>query len=426
MSDNGSPLWRDRRFATYWAGQGVSELGDRVTELAIPLIAVTMLHASPSAVGFLTAAVWLPNIASLFVGAWVDGQARKQRVMVWANVIQGLAMLTLPVAYAFGAITLTHLFVVALVAGLTSVFYQTSYPTFFVSLVRRDQYVEANSLVSTTRSGSFIAGPALGGLLIQVLTAPVAIVVDALSFFVGALLTHRVDVDEAVRERETSADGLLRRSRDGMRFVLRHPYLKVSLGCSTTINFFNFVASALIILYASRGLGLSAGVIGLTFGIGATGGLLGVVLAGRVARRIGTGPTIAVGAVIFSAPMALVPLASGPVWARAAALALVEFVSSVGVMLFDINNNAVQSAVTPDPMRSRVAGAFSTINYGIRPLGAVVGGLCGELVGVGPTMIAAGVGGSLSVLWLLGSPTIRVRSVDGLDAVDVPPHPAPA
>ena len=420
MSTDRRPLWRDRSFATYWAGQGVSELGDRVTELAIPLIAVTMLHASPSAVGFLTAAVWLPNIASIFVGAWVDGQERKQRVMVWANVIQGLAMLTLPIAYALDAITLTHLFVVALVAGLTSVFYQTSYPTFFVSLVRRDQYVEANSLVSTTRSGSFIAGPALGGLLIQVLTAPVAIVVDAVSFFVGALLTHRVDVDETQRERETSAGGLLRRARDGMRFVLRHPYLKVSLGCSTTINFFNFVATALIILYASRSLGLSAGVIGLAFGIGATGGLLGVVLAGRLARRIGTGPTIAIGAVLFSAPMALVPLASGPTWAKAGTLGLVEFISAAGVMLFDINNNAVQSAVTPDPMRSRVAGAFSTINYGIRPLGAIVGGLCGELVGIGPTMIAAGVGGSLSVLWLIGSPTLRVRTVDDLEPVDLP------
>lgn len=419
MSSNPAPLWRERNFATYWAGQGVSELGDRVTELAIPLIAVTMLHASPSAVGFLTAAVWLPNVASLVVGAWVDDQRRKQRVMVWANVIQGFVMLTLPIAYALGAITLTHLFVVALVAGLASVFYHTSYPTFFVSLVRRDQFVEANSLVSTTRSGSFIAGPALGGLLIQVLTAPVAIVVDAVSFFVGAFLTRRVEVDETQRERAVSTGGLMHRSREGMRLVLRHPYLKISLGCSTTINFFNFVASALIILYASRHLGLSAGVIGLAFGIGATGGLLGVVLAGWLGRRIGTGPTIAAGAVLFSAPIMLVPLASGPTVAKAAVLALVEFISGAGVMLFDINNNAVQAAVTPDPMRSRVSGAFSSINYGIRPLGAVVGGVCGELIGIAPTMVAAGIGGSLSVLWLLGSPNLRVRSVDDLEPVPV-------
>lgn len=420
MSANGPRLWRDRNFATYWAGQGVSEVGDRVTELAIPLIAVTVLHASPSAIGFLTAAVWLPNLASLFVGAWVDGQDRKQRIMVWANVIQGVTMLSLPVAYLFDVITLTHLFVVALVAGLTSVFYQTSYPTFFVSLVRRDQFVEANSLVSTTRSGSFIAGPALGGALIQLLTAPIAILIDAVSFFVGAFLTHRVDIDESVREREGSEVGLLRRSREGMRFVLHHPYLKAALRCSTMVNFFNFVANALIILYASRTLHLSAGAIGLTLGIGAAGGLFGAVIAGRVAHRLGTGPTIAVGVVLFSAPMALVPLASGPTVAKAGVLALAQFLCGVGVMLFDVNLNAVEQAVIPDPMRSRVAGAFSTINFGIRPLGAVIGGFSGELLGIGPTMVAAAIGGSLSFIWLLGSPIIKTRTVDHLDPVTIP------
>ncbi|AKU17943.1 MFS transporter [Luteipulveratus mongoliensis] len=410
-------LWRNRQFATYWGGQTISEVGDRVTELALPLIAVTMLHAGPTAVGLLTAAVWLPNLMSLFVGAWVDSQARKQRVMVWADALQGLTMLSLPIAHYVGAITLGQLFAVALIAGAASVFYQTSYSSFFVSLVRRDQYLEANSLVSTTRSGSFIVGPALAGGLIQLLTAPIAILVDAVSFFVAAFLTRRVKVDESMRERETSDESLLHKSREGMRFVLRHPYLKASLRCSTTINFFSFVASALIILFASRNLHLSAGVIGLAFGIGATGGLLGALLAARVARRLGVGPTIALGAVLFCAPFALVPIAGGPVWARAGTLALVEFISAGGVMLYDINNNALQAAVTPDFMRSRVSGAYSTVNYGIRPLGAVVGGLGGELLGIGPTMIAAGIGGSLSFLWLLGSPNISTRTIDDLEPV---------
>lgn len=412
-----APLWREGRFTTYWAGQTVSEVGDRVSELAIPLIAVTMLHASPRAVGILTAAVWLPHLLSLVVGAWVDQQRFKKRIMVWANVFQGLSILTLPVAYFVGTITMPQLFAVALLSGAAGVVFQTAYPSFFVALVRKDQYLEANSLVSATRSGSFIAGPALAGGLIQTLTAPVALVVDGLSFLVAALLTRRVQIDEAARKHDASGDRLLRRAVEGMRFLVRHPYLMASLRCATTINFFSFVVTALVILFASRELGLSAGVIGLAFGIGATGGLVGAALASRVARVIGVGRTIAVGAVLFSAPLACLPLASGSDWTKALTLGLVEFVSGLGVMLFDINLNALQTAVTPDDMRSRVSGAFSTVNYGIRPLGALVGGFFGELIGIAPTMVCAGVGGALSFLWLLGSPIASTRTIDELEPI---------
>ena len=172
--------------------------------------------------------------------------------------------------------------------------YQTSYPSFFVGLVRRDQFVEANSLLSGTRSASFVAGPAVAGGLIQAVTAPVAMLVDAVTFAVSALLIGRVKVRDLPVD-TTNEDGLLRRSRDGMGLVLRDPYLRASLACATTINLFNLMAGALVILYASRELGLSAGVIGLALGIGATGGLLGTVVAGPLSRRIGVGRTIALG-----------------------------------------------------------------------------------------------------------------------------------
>lgn len=411
------PLWRDRRFSTYWAGQTVSQLGDRVTELALPLIAVTMLHASASVVGLLTAAVWAPNLLSLLVGAWVDHQARKRRLLVIADLLQAIAILSLPVAQFFHVITIGQLFTVALIAGAGAVLYQTAYPTFFVSLVRRDQYLEANSLLSGTRSASFIVGPAVGGALVQLLTAPVAMLVDGVSFLLSALLISRVEVHETAAVHDESGDRLLRRAREGMRFLVHHPYLRASLACATMINFFSFVVSALLILFASRSLGLSAGVIGLAFGIGATGGLLGAVLASRAARVWGVGRVIAVGAILFTAPMAFIPLAGGPVWTRAAVLAAVELVSSVGVMLFDVNLNALQTAVTPDDMRSRVAGAFATVNYGIRPLGAIVGGVAGQVIGIGPTMVAAAIGGSLSFVWLLRSPIIGTRTIDELEPV---------
>jgi MFS family permease len=191
----------------------------------------------------------------------------------------------------------------------------------------------------------------------------------------------------------------------------------VSLGFAATVNFFNFVVAALLVLYASRHLGLSAGVIGLALGLGAMGGLLGAVVARRATTAFGVGRTIMLGGVLFSAPVALLPLADGPLWARAGVLGLVEFVSGLGVMWLDVPLNALQTAVVPDEVRSRVAGAFSTVNYGVRPVGAVLGGFLGEWVGIAPTLVVAAVGGSLAVLWLVGSPIARTRTIEELDGV---------
>jgi MFS family permease len=177
--------------------------------------------------------------------------------------------------------------------------------------------------------------------------------------------------------------------------------------------------SGLVVLFANRSLGLSAGTIGLAFGIGSTGALLGAVIAPAVSRRIGVGRSIAVGAVLFPAPIAIVAAAGGPLWTCAAALAAAEFLSGVGVMLYDINNNSLQATVIPDGMRSRVSGAYRTVNYGIRPLGAVVGGLLATLVGLRPTLLIGAAGGALALLWVLASPVPHIRSLP-------PDNPAPA
>jgi len=405
-------LYRDSRFATYWLGQGVSELGDRVSELALPLIAITTLGASSLEVGGLTAAIWAPQLLSVFVGAWVDHQPHRRRLLIVSDLTQGLAVATLPLAWWLGSLTLVHLVAVAVVAGAARTLSQTAYAPFFASLVTRDQYVHANSLLSGTRSASFVAGPALGGALIQVLGAPVTLVVDAVSFAFSAVMTSRVRVSE--RPPSSGSETLVRRAREGFGYLWRHAYLAPSLRCCTTLNFFSFVAAALVLLFASRNLGLSAGMIGLALGVGAVGGLIGAALSGTVARWIGTGKTIALGAVLFSAPYAVVPLASGSDVTKAAVLSVVEAVSGFGIMLFDINLNALQTAVVDDDLRSRVSGAFATVNYGIRPLGALVGGLLAGPLGVGQTLALAAAGGTLSVLWLVGTPILSTRAIEDL------------
>ncbi|MET0693790.1 MAG: MFS transporter [Propionibacteriaceae bacterium] len=420
----GPVLWRQRNFRTYWAGGAVSEVGDRVSELAIPLIAITVLHVSPTMVGLLTAAIWAPNLLSVFIGAWVDQQPSKRRLLVAANLLQGLTIASLPVAHLLGGVSLVQLFAVAVVNGFAGVVCGTANATFFAHLVPRSRYVEANSLISSTRSLSFVAGPAAGGALIQAVTAPVAMVVDSVSFLVAAAALGRLRVEERASA-ERAPGGMLRQAAGGLRLLRRHPYLRPALCCVTTLNFFSFVVQAIIVLYASRTLGLSPGAIGLALALGAVGGFLGAVTAGRAARRFGTGITIAIGAVAFAAPFAALPLAVGASHAgKIAVLAGVEFVSAAAVMWFDVNLNALQTAVIPDGMRSRVAGAFSTVNYGIRPLGAVIGGVSAQVFGIAPTVVVAAVGGSLAVLWLLGTPILATRTLG--DLADEPQLEAPA
>lgn len=412
-------VWRDPRFRLYWTGQTVSEVGDRVSELALPLAAVTVLNARAVQVGALVAAIWLPNLLALFVGTWLDRLRSKQRMLISANLVQAAAIAAVPLAYAVDRLSMPVLYVAAVVGGLGGVLYHTAYAPFFVQLVPREQYLEANSLLSTTRSASFIAGPPLAGALVSILTAPIALVVDACSFLLSSLLISRVDIDEPARD-AAHQETYRRRLRLGVRYLRYHPFLRATLACSTTLNFFSLVVQAVLIIYAVRSLGLSAGSIGLALGVGASGGLVGAAIASRVAHLIGTGYTIAAGAVLFSLPFAFLPLAEGgPLAYRVAAIAAAEFVSALGIMLFDITMNSLQAAVTHDSMRSRVSGAYATVNYGIRPLGAILGGWTAERIGIPTTIVIASIAGSLAVAWLVRSPVLKTRRI-----ADLEPHPA--
>jgi MFS family permease len=401
---------RNRRFDLFWLGSTVSQFGDRISELALPLIAVVMLNADTAQTAALVAVIWLPNFASPVVGAWIDSRACQRRLMIVADVLRAAALLSLPAAYLLAQVTLWHLFVVAVLTGVGQMVFDVSYPAFFVALVPRADYVLSNSKLSTSRSASFVLGPAVGGALIQWLTAPLAVLVDAMTFLFSAAALSRIKAGETV----PAPDGVSsfgRRLRAGLRFTFRQPVLRASLACSTTMNFFMFVGQALVILFASRVLGLSAGVIGAALGIGAVGGLLGALVARKVIDAIGLGRTVVLGAVLYPAPLVLLAVADGPLWLTAAVLGATEWLSGMGVMLFDIANNSLKTAVIPDGMRSRIAGAYSAINYGSRPLGALAGGWLGTALGLRPTLIIAAVGGALGCLWLLASPIPRIAKV---------------
>lgn len=406
----------DPRFRSLFSAIAVSQLGDRVSELAFPLIAVLVLNASAAQVSVLTALVWVPNLASILTGAWVDRQVRKKRLLVVADLARAVVLLSVPAALLVGRVTLTQLYVVALLTGTASVLFNSAYSSFFVLLVDRADYLDANAKISGARSVSYVAGPALGGGLVQVLGAPMAVLADALSFVVSAVLTARIG---ATRDPEPPPEDapparLWGDARDGLRFLLGDRVLRGSLGCCTTINYFTFFSAALIVVLAARTLHLPSGLIGLALGVGALGGVLGALVAPRVAARLGVGRSVALGCVVFPASIAVAATAGGPLWARVGLLGLSEVVGGFGAVLFDVNLNSVTATMIPDHLRSRVFGAFAAVNYGSRPLGAVSGGALATWLGLRPTLLVAAVGGALSVVWLLTSPIAAVHTLEDL------------
>jgi predicted MFS family arabinose efflux permease len=265
-----------------------------------------------------------------------------------------------------------------------------------------------DALVYASRALSFVGGPSLGGLLVQLLSAPLAIAADAVSFLGSALLLHRIRPPEP-----PPAPGSRGSATAGARFIRGSGVVRASLLAVATINFFNFMFFALFILYATRALHVRAGVLGLVLGAGAVGGVLGSAVTGRLAAAIGVGRAYLAGCVLFTAPLLLVPLARGPMPAVLALLFLAEFGSGFGVMVLDISIGSIFAAVIPDELRSRVSGAFQAVNYGTRPVGGLVGGALGTLIGLRPTLWIATVGGLAGFLWLLPSPLPRFRMPAG-------------
>jgi MFS family permease len=404
-------LRENRSFRTFFLGQSVSLLGDQVTLIALPLVGVLVLDATPAQMGYLASAALLPNLLfSLHAGAWVDRRGRRRQTMIAADLGRAALLVSIPVAYWLDVLTLPQLYVVGFLTGLASVFFFVSYSTLFVSLVPRARYVEASSLLNGTRAASFVAGLSLGGVLVQILTAPVALLADSASFAYSALALSRIHPEEPPPE--TVERGHL---VAGLRYVFGSPIMRSGLGATATINLFNFVFFALFVLYATRYLDVRPGLLGVVLGAGAIGGLIGAFLTGPIVRRIGVGPAFILGCVVFPTPLVLVPLAGGARWTVLGCLFLAEFGSGFGVMLLDISAGAITAALVPDRLRARVSGSFNVVNYGVRPLGAFLGGVLGSTIGVRETLWIAAVGAIGGFVWLLPSPIPALKELPEAD-----------
>jgi MFS family permease len=401
------PLLRQQLFRRFWIGHTVSLFGDQVTLIAVPLTAVLVLDAGPAQMGYLVAAELAPNLLfSLHAGAWIDRRGRRREAMIATDLGRAALIATIPIAYALDALSMEQLYVVAFLTGTLTVLFQVAWASLFSTLVRREEYVAASSLLYGSRAFSFVAGPSVGGALVQVFKAPLALLIDAVSYlfsaaFLGSIRPREAETDEAEGGHVLA----------GLRYIRATPTILAALGATATINFFNFMFWALFVLFATRTLGVEPGALGLLLGAAAIGGVIGAIVAGRVSRLLGIGPAFVFACILFPAPLVLVPLADGSQRVVLAMLFAAEFLSGLGVMILDITAGSIFAAQIPERLRARVSGAYTFVNYGVRPLGSLAGGALGAAIGIRPTLWIASLGALLGVLWLLPSPLPRLREL---------------
>jgi MFS family permease len=406
-------LWRHRDFRLLWAGQTVSELGTQVSFLAVPLVAIDVLHTSTFGVGLLTSLQTLPFLlVGLPAGAWVD-RLRRRPVLIAADVGRAIALGSIPLAWALSVLTLAQLYVVSLVGGALTVFFDVAYQSYLPVLVGPDHLVDGNAKLAATESGARVAGPAVAGALVSALGAATAVLADAVSFvvsFISLLSIRTHEVDERVAAATQGRLGRLRSEiAEGLRFVWAEPRIRSVAGCTGTSNFFATMGMAVVLVFLRRELHLSPGRIGVLFAIASVGGIVGAVSAARLAARLGVGRAILWSMVVVGVGELSYPLAT-----RATATVVVIFaglLTSAGGVAYNITQVSLRQALCPPRLLGRMNASVRFMVWGTMPIGAFLGGVLGSTVGLRPTLWIAGAGCFGAFVWIWLSPVPAVRTI---------------
>ena len=405
-------LWRHADFRKLWAGQTISLVGSQVTALALPVAAVLTLRATAFQMGLLSVAGALPTLLfGLLVGVWVD-RWRRLPLLIGADLGRAILLGSIPATALLGLLSIGQLYVVAFLAGLLTLLFNIAHMSLLPSLVEREQLVEGNSKLELSRSGSVIIGPSIAGLLIQWITAPFSIVVDALSFLGSAAFLARIHMPEAVPNKKPLS--LWSDLKVGVQTIVQHPILRSFITSLAVFNFFSYMIRTLYVLYVVRVLGISPVVLGLIYAVGSVGFLIGAYFASSFARRPGTGLTIIWGAGASNAAYLLIVIANGSVLSVALILIAAQFLVSFASAITAINQQSMRQALTPGEIQGRVHGATFFLASGLGTVGALIAGILGQDIGPHSTLVIATVGIQLGTIILLITPFRKFRELSSV------------
>ncbi|MDB5079414.1 MAG: Major facilitator superfamily 1 [Chloroflexi bacterium] len=408
MLRNKSGLTGSPDFIKLWLGETISLFGSQITVVALPFTAILVLNASPAQMGFLGAAEFAPLLlVSLFAGVWVDRLPRR-KVMIASDLGQALLLLLIPLTAWLGLLTMELLYLLAFLTGTLAVFFAIAYQSYLPSLVARDDLPEGNSKLEASQAVAEISGPALGGILVQVLGAPLALVLDACSFLASAFSLSLIRQPEPPPTSIETRPGLWTAIGAGLKELVRHALLRAFALCNACSNFFGAVIGTVYTLYLLQDLKIGPAVVGLILTAGGLGGVLGAILAARVTRWLGLGRSIILASLISGLAWWLVPLAAAPL-----ALALPLLVANrllFGLLnpVYRITQLSVRQAVTAPGLQGRVNASMRFLAGGVVPLGALTGGWLGTVLGLRPTLVIGAAGMSLAFLALYFSPVRKL------------------
>ncbi len=402
-----------------WIGESISAVGSQITAVALPLLAALTLDASPGQMGVLSALETLPVLFfGLLAGAWVDRLPRRP-ILIGANLARALVLGTIPFAWVMGWLRIELLFVVGFLSGAATLCFSVAYLSFVPSLVRTDQLIDANSRLEGSASTAQAAGPGAAGLLIAAAGAPIAILIDSISYLWSAWWIARIDVAEQPRQTQQRSR-VLDDVREGLGVVARLPVLRTIALFGAVETFFGWTFLAVYVLYMIDNLDFGATQVGLVLSLGGVGAVLGSIISSPLRRMIGVGPAIVTGRLLFGLLGLLVPLAMLIPPAKVPLVLAAEFLQWMVLIVAVVNEISVRQAVAPPAMLGRVNATMRTFVGGMTPLGALFGGWLGGMIGLQNTLLV-GCGGMLAAgLIALASPlrTMRDLPPDGAYTLD--------
>jgi len=401
-------LWRNRDFKMLWAGETISLFGSHVTFLALPLMAVLVLDATPTQMGYLGAAHYLPFLlVTLFAGVWVD-RHRRRPILIVSNLGRALLIGLIPLLAFSGKLTMGHLYVVVFLVGILTVFFDLAYNAYVPALVSRPHLIEANSKLQASESAAELGGPGLAGILVELVNAPFALLLDALSFLASAaslILIRGPEPNPVTPPRLSLIDEI----KEGLRITFDNAYLRPIVAEAATFNLFWTVIETVFVIFATRELDMGPGLLGIIISAGSLGALSGALIAQPAAARWGIGPTILGAMVAACSAFLLVPIT--PRGLIVPALLLVYFVVGLGSAVSNIHVISLRQTLTPDHLLGRMTAGYRMVIFGAFPVGALLGGFLGEQIGTSATLTVGALGLLMSLSWVIFSPVRMLRQL---------------
>ena len=413
-SENKAPnasVLRNRNFQWLWTGQTVSSIGDQMSGLALPVLAVTMLHASEWQVGLMNAAgLSMFLLIGLPAGAWVD-RWRKRRVMISADLVRMIAVATVPLAWFAGVLNMWYLIVVAAIMSVANVFFDVAYQSVLPLMLPKEQMAKANSALETTKQTASIGGPAVIGALLTIVKAPVLMIIDAVSFLVSWIAISRIQIDEAAVPKH-ERNPLKTEIVEGVKFVARHPIISRITISTSVYNFFATGANTLLPILVLRNMGVSTALFGITFTVAAVAGLAGAVSAAKIGEKLGQGNTVILTMALSGVATCGFPIAAiiGDASAMPIVIASEALIAFCG-LVYNITQVSARQALCPEHLLGRMNASIRFFVWGVMPISALAAGAFATAFGMVPVMIVGAIGTLTATWFVLASPLRGMKNI---------------